>query len=48
MRAPIEEYKRCPYCEKRLGWIMMRRRLKKEAVKCFWCKKIIMPDMKVY
>lgn len=48
MRAPVEEYKCCPHCGKKLGLKVVAERLQKKAVKCPWCKKLIMPDIRVF
>ena len=48
MRAPIEEYKECPHCGKKLGPKEVAERLQKKAVECPRCKKLIMPDVRVF
>lgn len=48
MRAPIEEYKVCPHCGKKLGPIIVSMRLQKKPVKCPKCKELIMPDVRVF
>jgi len=48
LRAPIEEYKVCPHCGKKLGRKEVSERLQKKAVKCPKCKELIMPSMVVY
>lgn len=48
MRAPVEEYKTCPHCGKKLGVKEVAERLQKKAVKCPKCKGLIMPDVKVF
>ena len=48
MRAPIEEYKECPHCKKKLGLKEVSERLQKKAVQCPKCKKLIMPEVRVF
>ena len=48
MRAPIEEYKNCPHCGKKLGMQDVMKRLQKKTVVCPKCKKLIMLDVRVY
>jgi len=48
MFAPVEEYKVCPHCGKKLGVKEIAKRLQKEAVKCPKCKELILPDRRVF
>ena len=48
MRAPMEEYKKCPHCGKNLGLRAVAKRLQRKAVQCTRCKELIMPDRRVY
>ena len=48
LRAPVEEYKECPHCGKKLGRKEIADRLQKKPVKCPKCKELIMPGMVVY
>jgi len=48
MIAPVEEYKTCPHCGKKLSLKAVKERLQKKAVTCPKCKKLILPDVRVY
>lgn len=48
MVAPIEEYKVCPHCGKKLGLLAVSKRLQKKAVRCPKCKELILPDKRVF
>ena len=48
MIAPVEEYKTCPHCGKKLSVKAVTERLQKKAVKCPGCKKLILPEVRVF
>lgn len=48
MRAPVEEYKVCPHCGKKMGIFAVNKRLQNKLTKCFRCKRIVVQDKKVY